>query len=881
MSSDKPVINLFTPSVVDFVWEIDMDRVRKGRSFINDEDETRVSNIYKQDTLVDFVNAGVSGSYYPGIETHSRFHTSQKFRTDYDTTRRGTVYIRQPIRSDNTYYPDARIYFSETADGPPMQWNGKDILPTNWKGRYCTLKWGITEEDSIAPRAYTYPLKPGTDYFLHFENYDRFDTTTDRRTVDYKRFFYLTSGSVNEVDEDGNDIIPGESPPPPQEPDIVRDYDISDLQWQSSNNLIWGGSGDNDLPNDPNSQISQTGIYIPANGKILSTKFKATGGVGKERLFEHKSEQNFGSFQDPDTLREEWISLTPGGEAISNSCMLNYGSSPGEDFVSGLSNFAIKQQTPGQREDENSCGIEVGKDYYFNMRHINPATPRTEYRRVVMQVANAPDDVFIEDDISPEQWVANASSVPLSKTIKKNKVMVSSVNTDDDGSRAGLIEYATSAGGALVSLVSWFSLTPGGNPISDIGLTTVGNSQSFQWTQEPLETERPGYVRLERNQQYYLNTKHEDPEQEESVITQTTKTQESTYDEQFMGPGEWTGPITGEPPEPPPPPPPPTGNPDWWNPAPIESFDDLVPDVVNTSALNEYVSNFHESIGIDALDDAHAQRVKSYFRDTLSNVGRYSYRDFERFGNLIAQDIASESGPRQDGWVSLTQEVPHINHLTYGTGILYIHGEMEIPPYETSPGKQIKGTDFAAVGNFFPALQYIRSPTISWGAAGSTAPEGAQNLYFKQDSVAAVSEYPWKLGYVWDFEADPNGPQAAGTNGNGNYWYYNTILNEVGGVAPIGPEPNNTEATGYNDGSLYLVDNERNNFPWVIVNSGAPGSVRDLLNNWEGDTGMYDTEFPSYCQDTFPPKLSNGVGYKSGNSIKYILDFISPLKLED
>lgn len=873
MSSDKPVINLFTPDIIDDIWGIDMNLVRKGRLNRDDNGDPTgtVKNAYKQPSLVEYVD--LAAGWFLGIETHSRFHTSQKFRTDYDTSRIGKLYIRQPERDDGIYHKDARIYFSETADGPPIQWKGRDIRPDNWSGRYCTLKWRISAEDRPSDSyEYEYWFKPGTDYFLHFENYDRFDTESNRRTVDYERIFYLISGSFYEVDVDGNDIIPGELPPPPPTPDIVRNYDISDVDWQSTKNLGWGLESEQAEGVDQIKTVSNTGIIIPANGKILSTKFKATGGFGKERLFQHKRKS---TTRTENRQREEWISLDPGGEPISNSCSLQWGSAPGESLsTTGLSDFLVKQTLSQRNTDENSCGIQVGQDYYFNMRHVDPATPSVEYSRFVLNNKESSDDVYIEDDISPEQWVANSSAVPLSKTIKKNKTMVSALNTDDDGSRTGLIEYATSAGGALVSLVSWFSLVPGGTPISNIGLATSGNKQSFQWTQEPPETERTGYIRLERNQEYFLNTKHEDPEQEESVFSQTAKTEESTYDEQFMGPGEWTGPITNEPPPPPPPPPPPSENPDWWNPSPIESFDDLVPDVVNTDALNEYVSNFNETININALEGVHAGRVISYFRDTLSNIGRYSYKDFERFGNLVAQE--DDNKARQDGWVSLTQEVPHIDHLTYGTGILYIHGEMEIPPYETSPGKQIKGTDFSAVGED----QYIRSPIIS------TTPEEAQNLYFKQDppellppTPADHTLYPWNLGYLWDFKKDSSGPSVPGTNGS-KYWYYNTILNEVGAIGPDSAGSNNIVATGYNDASLYLVDNERNNFPWVVVNSGAPESVSSFLDAWKNDKGMYDNQFPSYCQPDFPPISSGGINYKSGKSITYILDFISPLKIE-
>ena len=97
---------------------------------------------------------------------------------------------------------------------------------------------------------------------------------------------------------------------------------------------------------------------------------------------------------------------------------------------------------------------------------------------------------------------------------------------------------------------------------------------------------------------------------------------------------------------------------------------------INLRQLNDYIKNYYDQIQISDLDTLHTAAVQEWFKENLSVIGRYGHRDFERFGLL-----KSNSGRlgRQDGWVSLTEEVPHQNHLTYGTGALYIHGEMEIP----------------------------------------------------------------------------------------------------------------------------------------------------------------------------------------------------------
>ena len=108
--------------------------------------------------------------------------------------------------------------------------------------------------------------------------------------------------------------------------------------------------------------------------------------------------------------------------------------------------------------------------------------------------------------------------------------------------------------------------------------------------------------------------------------------------------------------------------------------------VINLSEINQYIKNLFDRINLRDLEAHHADRIRKWFVNNLSNVGRYAVRDFERFGNLASlgkpyNDNRGSHFDRSDGWVSLTEEVPDIDHLTYGTGMLYVHGEMELPLY--------------------------------------------------------------------------------------------------------------------------------------------------------------------------------------------------------
>lgn len=274
----------------------------------------------------------------------------------------------------------------------------------------------------------------------------------------------------------------------------------------------------------------------------------------------------------------------------------------------------------------------------------------------------------------------------------------------------------------------------------------------------------------------------------------------------------------------------------------------------NMVQANKMIANLYLQSDVASLKGAHAARIRKYFEDNLSNVGRYSHRDFERFGNLTPQDTLSVA--RQDGWVALTEEVPHINHLSFGTGILYIHGEMEIASYENNDGGKdlISGDDFNAVSK--NNEQHFKDPYVQ--------------PYYLPDTYSIDIE----TGVDWEWEEGPvTGPQ-------GPDWFHNSMLFEIGGIEL--PEENVilTEPTTENDDDIYYLNNERNNFPWVIINSGTPESVGTLLDEIKDTNGMYDKLVPEIARDTgtFPPFVKDGIKYVGGG-IKSIKDFVSPLDI--
>lgn len=309
---------------------------------------------------------------------------------------------------------------------------------------------------------------------------------------------------------------------------------------------------------------------------------------------------------------------------------------------------------------------------------------------------------------------------------------------------------------------------------------------------------------------------------------------------------------------------------------------------VNLQELNDFVANMYSNVGvIGSGGDA----VSQWLIDNLGDTGRYGYRDYERFGNRIAQEGDDDHFDRQDGWQSLTEEVPNIQHLTYGTGILYIHGEMEIPDYENSPLDHIFGDEFYHVDktggtkHIYDQVVYPKR-FLSWDR--TTPSRLADYKPHVQPLAARHGDQGRVAGFVWEFyddEVDENGYDIylsnPGTIGDGR-WLYETITDAVGGefleeMTAAEPETNGEDPPVHNDHEIYNLDNERNHFPWLVINSGRTESIKSFLEGWEGDNGMYDEKLPKLAKSSYPPKKHKGIKFvKKG--IDGILDFMSPIE---
>ena len=298
---------------------------------------------------------------------------------------------------------------------------------------------------------------------------------------------------------------------------------------------------------------------------------------------------------------------------------------------------------------------------------------------------------------------------------------------------------------------------------------------------------------------------------------------------------------------------------------------------VNQQELNNFIFNYYENVG--TLDGD--TRRKQWLIENLSNVGRYAFRDFERFGNYVSQEGDADHFDRQDGWVSLTEEVPNIDHLTYGTGVLYIHGEMEIPPYEDHPGDNIFGDEFYHVdktGGTKHIYEDVVNPErfMDWQSSSSSLV--SSYVTHVQSRARDHGDGGKYAGYVWEWQQETH----TGTIGDGR-WLYETITDAVGGEfveefqAIDEPYTNEEDTPIHYDDKIYNLDNERNHFPYVVINSTRPASIKTFLEEWEGKNGMYDEELPELAKDTYPPKKHEGIKYVKGG-ITAILDFISPLE---
>ena len=286
---------------------------------------------------------------------------------------------------------------------------------------------------------------------------------------------------------------------------------------------------------------------------------------------------------------------------------------------------------------------------------------------------------------------------------------------------------------------------------------------------------------------------------------------------------------------------------------------------INLQELNQYIKNYYDKVGLSELEEHHAARIREWFKENLSTIGTYAHRDFARFGTLESKNEDDDHFGRADGWVALTEEVPDVDHLTYGTGVLYIHGEMEIPKgkYKIAQEKDhIFGDEFYHVDKT-GATKHIYQDLIN--------PERFIDWNDDRGDKGA------KVGYVWDFVEEDH----LGTIGDGR-WLYETITDAVGGVwleeKLAAPSGNGATPTEFNDEEVYNIDNDRHHFPWVVINSAKIKSIKDFLDEWEGKNGMYDEELPQLAKDvgTYPPLVQGGIKFvKAGKD--GILDYLSPI----
>lgn len=266
---------------------------------------------------------------------------------------------------------------------------------------------------------------------------------------------------------------------------------------------------------------------------------------------------------------------------------------------------------------------------------------------------------------------------------------------------------------------------------------------------------------------------------------------------------------------------------------------------IRLSTVNRFVKTLYSQVDLRGLVGLHASSIRTWFISNMSNIGRYSNRDFERFGNLYSTSGDPEQQGRQDGWVSVTEEVTDIDHITYGTGIVYIHGEMEVP----GQGNLIKNSGF--------------SSQDANGDGKFESVVGARDGALEFEDAGAIE------GVEWNFEQTTTAT-----------YTYTQIVESVSGInvqpSTSTPSASATTPSEFNDSSLYHLDNERNNYPMIIINSAAPESIDRLLrDNIDGQTGMYDGSIPSVSISSFGPK--KGMEVSEGDR-KKILEYISPIK---
>ena len=319
---------------------------------------------------------------------------------------------------------------------------------------------------------------------------------------------------------------------------------------------------------------------------------------------------------------------------------------------------------------------------------------------------------------------------------------------------------------------------------------------------------------------------------------------------------------------------------------------------LNLSELNNFVKNLYNTVKVDDLIEIHAERVKQFLIENLSKIGRYALKDYERFGTLKSwgkhekNDMRPSHHSRADGWVSLTEEVPDLDHMTYGTGMLYVHGEMELPQWwedlndsdeNRQAGDHMYDDEYFHV-NYSGTDKYIYQRTKDdppykfWyePETRSGSPAGDFNW----------GDQGWEFGYLWHDEPDVDPEVTVGTMKpkkgiTASYsdqiaWYYDTV---TWGLAGIHVEEKQADTPdGTNDQMIYHLDNERSHFPYRVVNAATPKSVVEMLDLFDDtENGLYDGEPPQMAKDIGTWPVLNGIKFvKQGK--EGLANFISPIE---
>jgi hypothetical protein len=313
---------------------------------------------------------------------------------------------------------------------------------------------------------------------------------------------------------------------------------------------------------------------------------------------------------------------------------------------------------------------------------------------------------------------------------------------------------------------------------------------------------------------------------------------------------------------------------------------------MNINELNQFVQNLFDRINVKKYIAAGSYNIKKWMIENISLVGRYSYKDGESFGNYWTIENDLEHYDRQDGWESLTEEVNDINELHYGTGMLYVRGEMEIPPYEDgNGGPAVSGDNI--LGDEYGQTDRNGRPRIKDFALHCYKMKGFSDVglgkkHFERFDLAndQDKEGSVKVDICSTMGASGQRSDPHGTGGYNGYvynwtqqghqradskWLLEYVAENIGGVWHEGAQP-----PGFNQVEhSYFKDTERNLFPWLVVMSTRPKTIKKFLEDWEGETGPYGRVCP-LAEPAYPPIKYNGIKYVKGE-IDGIVDFLSPL----